>query len=160
MELNNKDLISDTVTGDKEVSLQIKKPKKILHFCDGTLEEFSDDEDDIDGSVAGTEENGSQNEQASIDEKNLPWIPWLKVKSWKTGTSALAGIDYVGSILADFLGITTPKFALEYEAFKQNQNEKAEIEKEKLENASWQENQNNSNEIISTDLKSDSSIRF
>lgn len=33
-------------------NVKIKHPKRVLHFSDGTLEEFSDDDDDdIDGNV-------------------------------------------------------------------------------------------------------------
>ena len=40
MELNQVNSVST-------VTVQLEKPKKILHFSDGTLEEFSDEESDV-----------------------------------------------------------------------------------------------------------------
>lgn len=33
-------------------AVKVKEPKRILHFCDGTLEEYSSDEDENDNSEA------------------------------------------------------------------------------------------------------------
>lgn len=35
-----------TTTADGDVALRVKQPKRILHFSDGTVEEFSEDETD------------------------------------------------------------------------------------------------------------------
>lgn len=37
---------SSTTTADGDVALRVKQPKRILHFSDGTVEEYSDDEPD------------------------------------------------------------------------------------------------------------------
>lgn len=37
-------------TADNEVKVQVRLPKRILHFSDGIIEEFSDDEDQVDSS--------------------------------------------------------------------------------------------------------------
>lgn len=34
------------IQNEKDVEVQVRAPKRVLHFSDGTLEEFSDDEQD------------------------------------------------------------------------------------------------------------------
>lgn len=36
----------NTDTGSSETSVNVKTPKRILHFCDGTLEEYSTDDEE------------------------------------------------------------------------------------------------------------------
>lgn len=37
---------NESTATDGDVTLRVKQPKRILHFSDGTVEEFSDDEPD------------------------------------------------------------------------------------------------------------------
>lgn len=55
-----------TAPTDGDVALPVKQPKRILHFSDGTVEEFSDDEPD------GTEKIKSSHEidEVSVDNTN------------------------------------------------------------------------------------------
>lgn len=32
----------------QEAAVKVKTPKRVLHFCDGTLEEYSSDEEEVD----------------------------------------------------------------------------------------------------------------
>lgn len=74
-------------------------------------------------------------------------------KAHKTGSTVLAGCDYVGETLAEFLGITTPKYSYEIEEFKKMQEEKAKIDLE--ESSGWSEikklslEENGENTVIS-----------
>lgn len=79
-----------------------EKRKKVLHFSDG-VEELTDS-DNVD-----TPEGPAPMEEL-IDESKMEWIPWLALKSRRTGETILSGCDYVGEFLASALGITTPKF--------------------------------------------------
>lgn len=38
--------IETSAAANGDVALRVKQPKRILHFSDGTVEEFSDDEPD------------------------------------------------------------------------------------------------------------------
>lgn len=57
-----KDRISEC---NSDVNLSIKKPKRVLHFSDGILEEFSDTEDEVD------QNKNKVLEVLSVDEVNL-----------------------------------------------------------------------------------------
>uniref|UniRef100_A0A182Y6J9 Protein FAM177A1 n=1 Tax=Anopheles stephensi TaxID=30069 RepID=A0A182Y6J9_ANOST len=112
--LKNKSDPSETfIQNEKDVEVRVRAPKKVLHFSDGTLEEFSDDEEDQVDKPA----------PAPVDESKLNWGEWMRYKTCKLGTTVLAGCDYVGEGLASFLGITTPKYSYEIEEFKRMQAE-------------------------------------
>uniref|UniRef100_A0A182M978 Uncharacterized protein n=1 Tax=Anopheles culicifacies TaxID=139723 RepID=A0A182M978_9DIPT len=112
--LKNKSDASETfVQNEKDVEVRVRAPKKVLHFSDGTLEEFSDDEEDQVDKPA----------PVIVDESKLNWGQWIQYKTCKLGNTVLAGCDYVGEGLASFLGITTPKYSYEIEEFKRMQAE-------------------------------------
>uniref|UniRef100_A0A182KG48 Uncharacterized protein n=1 Tax=Anopheles christyi TaxID=43041 RepID=A0A182KG48_9DIPT len=101
------------IQNEKDVEVRVRAPKKVLHFSDGTLEEYSDDEaDQVDKA-----------EPVPVDESKLNWSEWMRYKTCKLGNTVLAGCDYVGEGLASFLGITTPKYSYEIEEFKRMQAE-------------------------------------
>lgn len=84
----------------------------------------------------------------------MTWGPWMIHKATKTGNTVLAGCDYVGETLAEFLGITTPKYSYEIEEFKKMQEEKAKMDLEE-ESSGWAEvkklsmEENGENTVIS-----------
>lgn len=48
---NKVDASANFIQNEKDIEVQVRAPKRVLHFSDGTLEEFSDDEQDqVDGS--------------------------------------------------------------------------------------------------------------
>ncbi|XP_058059587.1 protein FAM177A1 [Anopheles bellator] len=112
--LKSKAEASDTfIQNEKDVEVRVRAPKRVLHFSDGTLEEFSDDEaDQVDCA-----------ETVPVDESTMKWTDWMRYKTCKLGSTVLAGCDYVGEGLASFLGITTPKYSYEIEEFKRMQAE-------------------------------------
>ena len=64
----------------------------------------------------------------------MTWRPWIGHLSSK----ALAACDYVGESLADFLGITTPKYSYEIaEAERMKAEQDAEKKEADLEMAGW-----------------------
>ena len=64
----------------------------------------------------------------------MTWMPWIGHLSSK----ALAACDYVGESLADFLGITTPKYSYEIaEADRMKAEQEAEKKEADLEMAGW-----------------------
>ena len=68
----------------------------------------------------------------------MTWMPWIAHVSSK----ALAACDYVGETLADFLGITAPKYQYEIdEAKRMQEEEKAEKKAADLEMAGWNQSQ-------------------
>lgn len=112
--LKTKSDATDTfIQNEKDVEVRVRAPKRVLHFSDGTLEEYSDDETD----------QVDQIEAAPVDESKLKWSEWMRYKTYKLGSTVLAGCDYVGEGLASFLGITTPKYSYEIEEFKRMQAE-------------------------------------
>jgi hypothetical protein len=142
---------------NKDSNINVKVPKRILHFSDGNtesdfflellvilcfnsgiIEEFSSDEDEVD--------SGKPDE---TKESN-----WLLRKMKNGGSKVLNVVDYVGEGLAEFLGITTPKYILEIEEHKQRKIQMELRAKEDLEN-DWSlttntENNDNSSNIVTT----------
>lgn len=57
-------------------------------------------------------------------------------KAQKVVSKFLSGVDYTGEKIADFLHITTPKYAYEIEQYKKEQAKKAQEEKE-LKDNTW-----------------------
>ncbi|KAK7067068.1 hypothetical protein SK128_010787, partial [Halocaridina rubra] len=106
-----------------------KKPRRILHFSDGTLEEYSTDEE---------EEKPQPDPMALVDPKTLTWGPWMYYWLLYSGSSALSACDYVGESLASFLGITSPKYQYEIDEYHRClEEEKAREEEEKAEMSGW-----------------------
>lgn len=102
--------------GDSNYStIKLKTPKRVLHFCDGVLEEYSDDE--IDSSPAQT--------TTTVDVSTLSWVPWAQYKIWAVGFTTFSYMETMGEYLAAFFGITTPKYYFELEEYKRRQNEEA-----------------------------------
>ncbi|XP_076162887.1 protein FAM177A1 [Ptiloglossa arizonensis] len=115
-----------------------KQPKRILHFSDGDLEEYSEDE------IDATEENKAVSQ---IDPKTLNWIPWTWYQTTWFGTKVLDGCDYLGEWLANFFGITAPKYQFEINEFYRLQAlENETMHKQDLEMGGW--NQTNKNNLI------------
>ncbi|KAF5286041.1 hypothetical protein FQR65_LT12976 [Abscondita terminalis] len=108
----------------EHTKVKVRTPKRVLHFSDGVLEEYSDDEPD---SPSGGQTN-TNNEV--VDTSALSWTSWMIYKAWSAGTVALSACDYVGEGLAYFFGITTPKYWAEIEEYKRTEAEKLQREKE------------------------------
>jgi len=106
-----------------------KFPKRLVYFSDGVLEEYSTDEEELDG---------TSDTQPLIDPKALPWMPYFGYMMWWVGSRALAVCDYLGENLAWFLGITSPKFQYELDQYERMAKEEEEFENYiKSENAGW-----------------------
>ncbi|KAL3872825.1 hypothetical protein ACJMK2_036023 [Sinanodonta woodiana] len=85
-----------------------KQPRRILHFSDGILEEYStDEEDDIDQTPP----------EPPVDPKTLTWGPWVWHYMLKTAKGTLWAADTCGEKLAWLFGITTPKYQYAIDEF-------------------------------------------
>ncbi|KAK3591621.1 hypothetical protein CHS0354_013805 [Potamilus streckersoni] len=92
----------------EEGQVKKKQPRRILHFSDGILEEYStDEEDDTDQAPP----------EPSVDPKTLPWGPWIWHYMLKTAKGTLWVADTCGEKLAWFFGITTPKYQYAIDEF-------------------------------------------
>nr|XP_023018548.1 protein FAM177A1 [Leptinotarsa decemlineata] len=103
-------------------SINVKTPKRVLHFSDGVLEEYSSDEEDL--------VQDSRREQAIINPASLTWGPWIWYRAWSAGSSALSAVDTVGEFLASFFGITTPRYYFELLEYKRREEEKLRQQEE------------------------------
>lgn len=84
-----------------------KVPKRVLHFSDGILEEYSTDEEEREERKKAAEEKEKQQQVA--DPSTMSWLPWALYLAWLAATNTLAVCDSVGEKLAWWLGITSPK---------------------------------------------------
>ncbi|KAL0828933.1 hypothetical protein ABMA28_003832 [Loxostege sticticalis] len=98
------------------------KPTRVLHFSDGVDEEILEESISELDSARKTEE--------SVDPKTLDWGPWFGHYAWKSGTKVLNAVDYAGESLANFFGITTPKYQIEIDEHERLQEEKKKLEDE------------------------------
>lgn len=69
----------------------------------------------------------------------MTWGPWIAHKAITTSTVVLAKCDAMGESIAEFLGITTPKYSYEIRLHQRMQEEQARIANEDKESASWSE---------------------
>ncbi|CAH1370196.1 hypothetical protein MTP99_011748 [Tenebrio molitor] len=128
MVLINPDEYKNTgAVSDQHAAVKMRTPKRILHFSDGVLEEYSDDEFD---------NTPKEEEQAVVDPRTLTWGPWIWYKTWRAGAGTLAVVDTVGEFLAAFFGITTPKYYFELEEYKKKEEE---LKAEKEQRQGWSE---------------------
>ncbi|KAG8288057.1 hypothetical protein J6590_025401 [Homalodisca vitripennis] len=112
-----------------------KVPRKILHFSDGTLEEYSTDEED---GVEPKVVQKTTQQLTSVDPKSLTWGPWIWYQTTTAGSKTLEVCDYLGESLASFFGITTPKYQFEIDHFNQLVAEEEALKKEQdLEMGGW-----------------------
>lgn len=104
-----------------------KHSRKIIHFCDGALEECDPSEDEPD-----------TKSDLKVDPKTLPWGPWLLYQTTTAGTKTLQVMDYLGETFANFFGITTPKYQYEIDEYEIMQAEEEEEKKtQDLEMGGW-----------------------
>uniref|UniRef100_A0A1L8EB12 Uncharacterized protein n=1 Tax=Haematobia irritans TaxID=7368 RepID=A0A1L8EB12_HAEIR len=122
---------------DNVTALELQKCKRILHFSDGVMEEFSDTDDEENVDCA----------ELDVDVKSWPLIPRIKYQFYQAGCKFLYGIDYVGEGLASFLGITTPKYFSESDI---NNTFQDNMYEEKDNNSNWAQSNNTSNMVITS----------
>ncbi len=84
-------------------------PRRVLHFSDGVIEEYSTDEEEEEERKREEEEERMRRERALVDPGTLSWIPWVVHHTWAGGARLLEVCDSVGERLAWWLGITSPK---------------------------------------------------
>ncbi|KAF6212666.1 hypothetical protein GE061_013192 [Apolygus lucorum] len=130
---------SENVPGEGGVKKRV--PKRVLHFCDGTLEEYSSDEDEC------KQEKVSETQLAVVNPGTLEWVPWFMYQTSNAGNKALAACDYLGEYLANFFGILSPKYEYEIEQYKKMLAEEEERKKEDLELGGWAQK----SEVVSTE---------
>ncbi|XP_071790584.1 protein FAM177A1-like [Asterias amurensis] len=107
------------------ISLGIKKPKRVIHFSDGIMEEYSSDEED-----------GPQNAKVvpAVDPKTLKWGPYLWYYTVAASTKTLGVCDFLGERLAYFLGITSPKYQYAINEYNRlEEDERRELDQEQAE---------------------------
>ncbi|XP_037581252.1 protein FAM177A1 [Dermacentor silvarum] len=91
---------------DRAESTKLRKlspPRKVLHFSDGVLHENSSEEDEPPVPMT------------VVDPSTLPWAPFLLHWALQLGSQALAVCDYLGEHLANWFGVTAPKYRYEIE---------------------------------------------
>jgi len=115
---------------------ETKKPKRVLHFSDGVIEEFSS-EDEKDDSVPATTSQTTES-KVIADPRTLTWLPWLYWRAWTAGGTVVAVMDTIGEKLAWWLGITSPKYYYEIqEAIRMKEEEEQREKDEEAEMSGW-----------------------
>ncbi len=93
---------------------RVRTPRRVLHFSDGVIEEYSTDEEERD---RRKEEEKRARERALVDPRTLTWLPWMVHYTWAGGAKALEVCDALGERIAWFFGITSPKSAPQLSPF-------------------------------------------
>ena len=113
-----------------------KVPKRILHFSDGVLEEYSTDEDERAERQAREQR---EEQQQVVSTSDMTWLPWFVHLAWMTAAQGLAVCDSVGEKLAWWLGITSPKYYYEIQEAKRMKKEEEErLARQDAEMAGWE----------------------
>lgn len=124
--------LSESVGAEAEPKKRV--PKRILHFSDGTLEEYSSDEE----SEVCQPRYETQLMQSNLN--SAPWMPWFWYQTVYVGSKALAVCDYLGESLANFFGIISPKYEYEIEQYRKMIAEEEEKRKQDIELGGWTDN--------------------
>uniref|UniRef100_A0A1B6DB32 Protein FAM177A1 n=1 Tax=Clastoptera arizonana TaxID=38151 RepID=A0A1B6DB32_9HEMI len=144
-EITFKDNFEDITNISSEGELPKKLPRRILHFSDGVLEEYStDEEEEIENKI----EPQTSSVLMAVDSSTLAWGPWFWYQTITVGTKTLQVCDYLGESLANFFGITSPKYQFEIDHYNQMLEEEKERQKEEdLEMGGWQ-NVRNDDKVV------------
>ncbi|XP_043285095.1 protein FAM177A1 [Venturia canescens] len=135
-------LSEDFLSAEQNSCKRERKPKRILQFSDGEMVEYSS-EDEADAPK-------TQPQISAVDPKSLNWGPWAWYQTTWVGTKLLNGCDYVGEALADFLGITSPKYQFEIDEYHRMHAAEAErAHRQDVEMGGWSENHQNN--VITND---------
>jgi len=81
-----------------EEGVKKKVPRRIIHFSDGIVEEYSTDEEE------------EPEPTPIIDTTSLTWFPWFWHYLTRSAYGLLGGADFCGEKLAWMFGITSPKY--------------------------------------------------
>lgn len=82
------------IQNEKDVEVRVRAPKKVLHFSDGTLEEYSDDEED----------QVDRAEPAPVDEVSPCMWQWqLRCYFCPTVNGSRTGSAFFGQVSLFFL---------------------------------------------------------
>ncbi|XP_052824313.1 protein FAM177B isoform X1 [Octopus bimaculoides] len=123
----DRDFTSIPLDGDANNVSKKKAPKRVLHFSDGILEEYSTDE----------EEQPEVKTQTTLDPRRvnvstLSWLPWIWYYMVLVSAKTFNAADLCGEKLAWFFGITSPKYQYAIDEYYKEQEEKTNTEKERL----------------------------
>lgn len=81
----------------------------------------------------------------------MDWGPYFKYKTLRAGHRILNGVDVAGGALANFFGISTPKYSSELYLYeKDKEEEQKRRENDNMESANWLPT--NNNEVIVDDI--------
>jgi len=116
--------MNDSNSAHQNVKTKKRVPKRILHFSDGVLEEYSTDEEERE--ERKREAETITNNITAVNTAEMSWIPWLMYLAWMTASSGLSVCDNVGEKLAWWLGITSPKYYYEIQEAKRMLKEEEE----------------------------------
>ena len=127
-----------TNTEQPEVGGRKRVPRRVLHFSDGVVEEYSTDEEEE--REKEEERRKREEEQQVVDASQLSWVSWAMYLSWRAAASTLTVLDSVGERLAWWLGITSPKYYYEIQEAKRMLEEEEQRRKlQDAEMAGWGE---------------------
>eukprot|EP00088_Acartia_fossae_P052791 TRINITY_DN59803_c0_g1_i1.p1 TRINITY_DN59803_c0_g1~~TRINITY_DN59803_c0_g1_i1.p1 ORF type:complete len:157 (+),score=48.05 TRINITY_DN59803_c0_g1_i1:3-473(+) len=100
-------------------------PKRVLHFSDGILEEYSTDEEEREERKREEEQQKSA-QTTAVNTSEMSWISWAMYLMMLSATNTLSVCDSVGERLAWWLGITSPKYYYEIQEAKRMMKEQEE----------------------------------
>ena len=120
-------------------------PKRVIHFSDGIIEEYSTDEEEEAAKAAEEKKRKEEERKMSlIDPKTLRWLPWIVHYGWRGGKTFVAWCDYFGEKIAWWAGITSPKYYYEIEEFKRiKEREEERAKREDAEARGWRQQPEN-----------------
>ena len=124
-----------------------KVPRRVIHFVSGeTMEEYSTDEDNIDGLE-------KKDGLPTVDPKKLPWGPYLCFHMHRAATSTVSVCDFRGKKIASVFGMSNPRhqYAID-ECYRMKKEEEKEEDRisEEVEKP-YQQNKLQADSIVQTD---------
>ncbi|XP_025424718.1 protein FAM177A1-like isoform X2 [Sipha flava] len=84
----------------EDINIQIEPCK--TYFSDGCVDSAGPDEIDL-----------LREQPKTNSDDSASWSSWIMKQTTSFGSNALSTVDYLGESLANFFGITTPKYQFE-----------------------------------------------
>ncbi|GAB1603751.1 protein FAM177A1-like [Argonauta hians] len=100
-----------------------RTPKRILHFSDGIIEEFSSSEDE--GRI-GDDSKQPLVRPKTFDPRSADILPWIWFYITLAFRKSLKTAEICGEKIGSALGITTPKYQYAIDEYKRRKKEEEE----------------------------------
>lgn len=118
--------VEDDVVGGVKKGKKLQKKRKKIYFTS----DFVDDKQETTSSEESESESEAKENEPLVNPSDLTWMMWFWYYIVFASTKTFNGAEFCGEKLADFFGITAPKYQYainEYYRLKEEEEEEAKV---------------------------------